>query len=239
MDSSTAGAGRLGARPYNASFDDRPRTYDDLRAGGHMARRRADYFAGVVEGTPALVMELGSGTGTLLRRLAVVHPDRTFVGVEPLANYVDFANAEAHAAGLGNVSFAVGVGEQLPAVVAPGSVDLVISVDALHHVSDVDRVVAEVERVAAPRARWRAMEPNRLHPYVLAYHVLTRGERTFPARDFLRRAGRVGWRLTGRQRLFTYPSTVAAVPAWAAALERRLEWLPPVSGALVLDLTKS
>lgn len=231
--------GARGAGPCNAGFDDRPATYDELRADGHMARRRTESFAAVVEETPGAVLELGSGTGTLLRRLAEGLPDRTFVGVEPLANYVEFANARALAAGSTNVRFEVGVGEALPAAVEPGSVDLVISVDALHHVTDVDRVVSEVARVAAPGARWRVMEPNRLHPYVLAYHVLTPGERTFPARDFVRRAARAGWRLTGRERLFTYPSGVASVPPWAARLERRLEWIPPVSGAVVLDLVKA
>ncbi len=237
---SGTGAPGAGARgPYNAGFDDRPKTYDELRAAGHMAGRRAEFFLRVLDETPGAVLELGSGTGTLLRHLAASRPDRTFVGVEPLANYVDFANASARAAGTGNVRFETGVGEALPAVVEAGSVGLVISVDALHHVTDVDQVVAEVARVAAPGARWRAMEPNRLHPYVLAYHVLTPGERTFPARDFLRRARGAGWSLAGRQRLFTYPSGVARVPGWAAWLERRLEWVPPISGAVVLDLVRA
>ena len=237
MQSSQPGPERADG-PYNAGFDDTPKTYDDLRAEGHMARRRTEFYAGVLDEVPGRVLELGSGTGTLLRRLAADHPDRTFVGVEPLANYVDFANARARAEGLGNVRFELGVGEALPAAVAAGSIDLVISVDALHHVTDLDRVVQEVLRVSTPGARWRAMEPNRLHPYVLAYHVLTPGERTFATRDFVRRARRAGWRLAGRQRLFTYPSTVASVPGWAARLERRLERLPPVSGAVVLDLVR-
>ncbi len=240
MQSSQSGPERADERgPYNASFDDTPETYDDLRAEGHMARRRTEFYTRVVDATPGLVLELGSGTGTLLRHLAAQRPDRTFVGVEPLANYVDFANASARADGLGNVRFEVGVGESLPAAVGSGSVDLVISVDALHHVTDLDRVVGEVLRVAAPGARWRAMEPNRLHPYVLAYHALTPGERTFPTRDFLRRAERAGWRLAGRERLFTFPSTVPAVPGWAARLERRLERLPLLSGAVVLDLVRA
>lgn len=226
-------------RPYNAGFDDRPTTYDGLRAEGHMARRRTAYFARVLDEVPGPVLELGSGTGTLLRRLAAARPDRSFVGVEPLPNYVDFANAAAREAGSSNVRFEVGVGESLPAAVQDASVGLVISVDALHHVTDVDAVLGEVRRVAAPGARWRAMEPDRSHPYVLAYHVLTPGERTFPARDFLRRAGRAGWYLNGRERLFTYPSGVARVPEWAARLERRVEGVPLLSGAVVLDLVRS
>ena len=85
----SVGAGSPGAEargPYNAGFDDRPQTYDELRAEGHMARRRVEFYTRVVDETPGLVLELGSGTGTLLRRLAASRPDRTFVGVEPLAS---------------------------------------------------------------------------------------------------------------------------------------------------------
>ena len=235
-DPATSGGGD--PQPYNAGFDDVPQAYDELRAAGHMARRRVDFFSRVVAQTPGPVLELGSGTGTLLRALAARHPDRTFLGVEPLANYVDFATERARATGTTNVRFAVGEGEHLGRVAEPGAAGLVISVDTLHHVRDLDRVVQEVTTATAPRGRWRAMEPNRAHPYVWAYHVLTRGERTFPARDFLRRVRRAGWHLDGRQTLFAYPAAVRSVPPWAAAVEDVLERYRPTAGAIALDLVR-
>jgi ubiquinone/menaquinone biosynthesis C-methylase UbiE len=225
--------------PLNASFDDRPREYDDLRAAGHMARRRAEYFTAVVDGCPGPVLEVGCGTGTLLRRLAAVRPGRTFVGVEPLPGYVDFARTRAGEEGVGNVRFEKGTGESLEDVVPDGWAGLVISVDALHHVRDTERALAQVHHVTAPGAHWWAMEPNRVHPYVLAYHVLTPGERTFPVRDFLRRARANGWEPHGRENLFIYPSGVGRVAAWAERLERRIEWFRPVAGAVVLDLART
>ncbi|MGY1594158.1 class I SAM-dependent methyltransferase [Geodermatophilus sp. SYSU D00965] len=225
--------------PLNAGFDGRPDEYDDLRATGHMARRRADHFDRLLAAVPGRVLEVGCGTGTLLRELATRHPARTFVGVEPLPNYVDYARRRAEAAGLDNVRFVVGTGETLTDAVPAGSADLVISVDALHHVTDLDRVLAQVRAVSSPSARWRAMEPNRVHPYVWAYHVLTPGERTFPVRDFLRRARAGGWQPAGRENLYLYPSGVRRVPAWAERLERRLERLRPVAGAVVLDLVRA
>ncbi|MGQ7296176.1 class I SAM-dependent methyltransferase [Quadrisphaera sp. KR29] len=225
-------------RRYNAGYDEQPEAYESLRAAGHMTRRRVEYFEGVLRRVPGRVLEVGSGTGTLLRRLAGAHPDRRFTGVEPLPNYVEFANARSADLGLTNVVFEVGTGEALPAGVADGSVDLIISVDALHHVEDLDAVIAEASRVAAPGARWRAMEPNRLHPYVFLWHTVTAGERTFDAGDFLRRARAAGWRLAGRDRLYIFPSTVQQVPPWAERLERLLERVPFLSGGLALDLVK-
>lgn len=223
---------------FNAGYDEQPELYDDLRAGGHMTRRRVDYFDRVLAEVPGRVLELGSGTGTLLRTLAASHPERRFTGVEPLANYVDFANERSAAQGLGNVRFEVGTGEEVPAAVATGSVDLILSVDALHHVTDLDAVVTEAARVAAPGARWRAMEPNQQHPYVWLWHTLTPGERVFPAGDFVRRARAAGWELVGRDRLYLYPSGVKQVPGWAARAELALERLPFISGGVALDLVR-
>jgi SAM-dependent methyltransferase len=240
MEEEPARDGRSGSPlPFNASFDDRPREYDDLRASGHMARRRVEFFSAVVDRFSGPVLEVGCGTGTLLRRLAAARPDRTFVGVEPLPAYVDFARARAREDGLGNVRFEVGTGEFLQDAVPDGWAGLVISVDALHHVRDTERVLTQIRRVTAPEAHWWAMEPNRVHPYVLAYHVLTPGERTFPVRDFLRRARAHGWELDGRENLFIYPSGVGRVVAWAERLERRIERLRPVAGAVVLDLART
>lgn len=224
------------AGPRNAGFDAHPEAYDELRAAGHMARRRADFFTWVVDETPGVVLEIGCGTGTLLRNLAVRHPDRTFIGVEPLANYVEFARERAQADGSAKVRFEAATGETVDTVVPPASIGLVITVDALHHVTDLDQVVRAVSGVTAPGARWRAMEPNRVHPYVLAYHVLTAGERTFDVRDFLRRAGAAGWRLQGRRNMYLYPSGVAQVPEWARRVELRWERFRPLAGAVVLDL---
>lgn len=222
----------------NASFDGDPQGYDGMRASGHMARRRLEYFDGVVARSSGLVVEIGSGTGVLLRQLAARHPDRSFLGVEPLRNYVEFAREQAASEGLVNTRFEVGTGEDLAALSGPASAGLLISVDMLHHVADVEAVVAQVAAVVEPGGQWRAMEPNRVHPYVLAYHVLTAGERTFPVRPFLRSAAAAGWELAGRKNMYLFPSLIAHVPDWAARFEKCLEGIRPVAGAVVLDLRR-
>lgn len=224
---------------FNAGFEDVPDEYDELRAHGHMAGRRFEHFSRVVASSTGDVLELGCGTGTLLRALAAAHPDRRFHGVEPLGNYVDFAERRAADRGLDNVRFSQGTGEELDAVADAGEAGLVITVDTLHHVFDGPRVVRQVHRAAKRDGRWVAMEPNRVHPYVWAYHVFTDGERTFPSRRFLRHAAAAGWALTDRHTMYLYPSGVPSVPPWAARLEQRLEDLRPLAGAVVLDLVRT
>jgi SAM-dependent methyltransferase len=224
---------------FNAAFDDVPHAYDELRSTGYMARRRADSYDRVVAGSTGMVLELGCGTGTLLRELAARHPDREFLGVEPLGRYVEFARSRAEAQGLHNVRFEEGTGEELVTVAGRGSAGLVISVDTLHHVRDMGRVARQVRQVATEAGRWRAMEPNRVHPYVWLYHTLTRGERTFPVGAFLHTVNGAGWRLAGRETLFLFPSGVSTVPAWVQRIERRAEKLLPLAGAVAFDLVRS
>ena len=66
MQSSQPGPGSADERgPYNAGFDDSPKTYDDLRAEGHMARRRAEFYARVLDATARLLGTDVSGLDTL------------------------------------------------------------------------------------------------------------------------------------------------------------------------------
>jgi tRNA G46 methylase TrmB len=74
---------RGSAERCNAGFDDRPDDYDALRSAGHMAERRADHFAALVAATPGTVVEIGSGTGTLMRGLAARFPDRRLSASNP------------------------------------------------------------------------------------------------------------------------------------------------------------
>src|SRR5690242_15411804 len=95
----------------NASHDDDPRGYDDQRSAAWLATRRLELFLSHVDKSSGTVVELGAGTGTLLRALAAERPDRQFVGIEPLPNYVEFATEKAAEEGLSNVRFLVGTGE--------------------------------------------------------------------------------------------------------------------------------
>jgi len=60
---------------------------------------------------------------------------------------------------------------------ASGSVDVALSIDALHHVDDLCAVVAEVRRVLGPGGLLVAIEPNVLNPVVFAAHLIPPEER--------------------------------------------------------------
>lgn len=91
------------------------------------------------------VLDLGCGGGfaaeELARRGAIV------VGVDPAQELLNVAKSHAKQESLA-IDYRYGTGEHIPA--ADGSFDLVVCVDVLEHVSDVNLVLAEVNRVLKP-----------------------------------------------------------------------------------------
>ncbi len=91
------------------------------------------------------VLDLGCAGGFMAEALE----DRgaRVTGIDPAEQAIAAARAHAQAAGR-RIRYDVGVGEALP--YADGEFDAVVCVDVLEHVSDLDRVLAEVARTLRP-----------------------------------------------------------------------------------------
>jgi SAM-dependent methyltransferase len=76
--------------------------------------------------------------------------------------------------GLGGCMISAEAG-RLP--IASESVDVVLAIDALHHVADLRSVVGEVVRVLASGGLFVAVEPNLFNPVVFAAHLIPSEER--------------------------------------------------------------
>jgi len=177
----------------------------------------------------AAILEVGSGTGWLLRRLAAEFPEHRFFGLEPDATYVDFARQHARP----NECHSTGLAEELDARAFP-PVEMVLSNDVLHHVQSVEATFCGVADIAAPGCVWWSIEPNFLNPYTF----LTFGERNFLPRSAVPMAVRAGWQLTGRRNLFLVPPFIRRPPPWMRVLEGRLEDNPILGGGLCLRLVR-
>jgi ubiquinone/menaquinone biosynthesis C-methylase UbiE len=99
---------------------------------------------------PAAILDVGCGTGRLLRLAEGRFPSAELVGVDAAMEMVKQAVA-ARPAGSA-VRFEQATAEELP---FPASkFDLVFSTLTLHHWHDQDKGMAEVARVLAPGGRW-------------------------------------------------------------------------------------
>lgn len=92
----------------------------------------------------ASVLDVGTGTGRLLRELAAREPAVAFHGVDPVTELLEIAHERY---GLPASALSVAGGERLP--FDDGSWDAVCEVGVLHHVPQPGVVVAEMLRVAA------------------------------------------------------------------------------------------
>ena len=123
-------------------------------------------------GEPAAVLDVGSGTGRLLRAAHARWPNARLVGVDPSEGMVvagrDLTPAQLHIAGT----------EAIP--LPDRSIDLAFSTIAFHHWADPARGLREVARVLRPGGGFVLIDnigPDRLARYLKDRPYLTENER--------------------------------------------------------------
>lgn len=96
---------------------------------------------------PESVLDIGCGTGKLLRTARVVWPGARIIGVDPSSGMIDRARSL-----LPDAELFVARAEELP--LPAESLDLAFSTLSMHHWSDAVRGIAEVARVLRPGGRF-------------------------------------------------------------------------------------
>ena len=112
---------------------------------------RIEYFTRVldrlgVDPRGRRVLDIGCGGGLFAEEWARMGAD--VIGVDPSAPSLQTARDHAAGAGL-QIDYRQGTGERLP--LDDSSTDIACCVDVLEHVTDLDAVIAETARGAAPR----------------------------------------------------------------------------------------
>jgi ArsR family transcriptional regulator len=100
-------------------------------------------------GTPGTVVDLGTGTGVLLPRLA--RSSRRVIGVDASPEMLDEARRRAEEQGLAGADLRLGALEHLP--LSDGEADAMVANLVLHHVADPPAVLREIRRGLAPNGR--------------------------------------------------------------------------------------
>lgn len=127
------------------AFDERAHSYESGWRG-RLHQQIADQVAVLAVGmtpTPTRVLDVGCGTGYLLRRLAEKLPAaQVLCGIDAAPRMVEVARSAGRDARL---SFTVGLAEDLP--YEDASFDLVVSTTSFDHWRDQQRGLAECARV--------------------------------------------------------------------------------------------
>lgn len=95
---------------------------------------------------PTSLLDIGCGTGRLLRRAAAVFPEARLTGVDPAEEMVEAARAAAPKGS--KISVVPGFAEELP--FPAGSFDIATTTMSFHHWEDQPRAIREVRRVLSP-----------------------------------------------------------------------------------------
>jgi SAM-dependent methyltransferase len=139
--------------PYRdvAAFNDRAAGYD-LGSRGRLHHQIADRTAGLAVAavaTPTRVLDLGCGTGYLLRTLADRYRDaEQLVGIDAAPEMVRAASATTHD---DRLTFSVGIAEQIG--YPDDTFDLIVSTTSFDHWSDQQAGLRECARVLRPGGR--------------------------------------------------------------------------------------
>jgi SAM-dependent methyltransferase len=153
----TPGVGRSGRLLFVSAdrdveaFDARARGYDRGWLGRlhHQIADRTAALAASLVPAPRRVLDIGCGTGYLLRSLAVRYPEASeLVGVDPAPSMIEVARRSS---GDERLSFAGGLAEHLAS--RDRSFDLVVSTTSFDHWSDQRAGLRECARVLAPGGR--------------------------------------------------------------------------------------
>lgn len=96
------------------------------------------------------ILDVGCGTGRLLRSAASVFPAARLEGVDAAPSMIKQALASVPSGG--PINFQVAVAEQLP--FGGGEFDLVFSTMTFHHWESQSAGIGEIARVLAPGGRW-------------------------------------------------------------------------------------
>ena len=101
----------------------------------------------------AVVVDVGCGTGSALRRLAPRAPNGRLVGIDPVPRMLEIARERAAADPSGpRIEFVEAPAERLP--LEGGIADVVLAFDSVDHWGDRDAGLREVVRVLRPGGRF-------------------------------------------------------------------------------------
>lgn len=144
-------------------------------------------FANELVGHPAAILDVGCGTGRLLRSAETRFPDARLEGVDAAAGMVEQARSAQQLGG--RITFRQATAEHLP--FPDAQFDLVFSTMTFHHWTDQHQGAAEVSRVLKPSGRWLLADfvPTGLTRHVLGLLRMTRFRARVPLDAMLLAAG--------------------------------------------------
>lgn len=208
--------------------------YDRLRSG-HLLNRRfeiiRDLIAGVKNGRPLKIAEIGAGTGILSFLVAGHFADCQVRAFDVNEGFVSYAGQRYKR---DNLSFQA---LDIEKAEGRGDFDVVITVDILHHLSDIAAAVRNIRDRLKAGGNWIILEPNVFNFYIYLFQLLAKNEGLF-SQSKTEKSLEEGFEIVEKKYAFIIHSIIKRPPGWLAELERRLENRKLLGGSVVYLLKK-
>ncbi len=148
----------LNPKSTRARFDARAKSYEDGRLGGWRRAQSELVLARARLHTGAAVLDVGCGTGWLLRRMAHRYSGIDGVGLDLSPRMIEIARERTRVEAVGNLAFVAGDWMHVdPRLLLQANgisaADLVCCVDALHYFSDPALALEKMFEVTASGGR--------------------------------------------------------------------------------------
>jgi ubiquinone/menaquinone biosynthesis C-methylase UbiE len=179
-------------RRSREAFDRHARDYDSAPYGRHARRLQADVLAAVETFSFAAILDVGCGTGALLKAILTARPEVRAIGVDLSAKMLGVARER-----LGDrAQLRVGDAEHLP--LPDASFDLIVCVDSVHHYPHPETALREMARVTRPGGglvigEWRVATPLRQLMNVLLPRTSGGDVRIYTGRELSELAASAGF----------------------------------------------
>jgi len=114
-------------------------------------KRRIDHVLANLQKDLERIVDVGSGSGIIMSRIASAHPQTHVIGIDLGSDFVRFSSQKAKQLSLGNVDIIEADGIRLP--LRGNTADAAIVSEVLEYVSNPIGMLAEVNRVLKPEGR--------------------------------------------------------------------------------------
>lgn len=129
----------------NGVWNDQMATWYVEKWGEHAMHDKIVELAQIANDKPLTVLDIGCGSGPVVRRVAEHLNGGEVIGVDPTEKMIEYANALTKSNDKVKIRYAQTGAEQLP--VDDNAVDITVAINSLHHWQDVPKGLAQVRRV--------------------------------------------------------------------------------------------
>lgn len=136
-----------------------------------MAERRLLLIKSFLESAEGRVLDFGCGTGSSVTHFATIFPDKKFLGLDTDKKFIEYARQKYPR---DNVEFTYDTID-----LVKGPFGFIYSIDVLHHIEDVDKIIKKIYEILGPGSKWMVIEPNIWNPKVFLNQFLKNDERLF------------------------------------------------------------